>query len=30
MIPIKIYYNMDNFKIDNVNVEHGSTFEIHL
>jgi hypothetical protein len=30
MIFTKFYCNMDYYKINNVNVEHDHTFEIHL
>jgi len=30
MIFLKIYCNMDNLKIDNVNVEYNFMFQIHL
>jgi hypothetical protein len=30
MFPIKLYCNMNNQKIDNVNVQYGFTFLIHL
>ncbi len=28
MIPIKVYYNMNNLKIDNVNFDYGFKFYI--
>jgi hypothetical protein len=30
MISIQTYWNIDNLKIDNINVEDNFTFQIHL
>jgi len=30
MIPIKIYYNMNNLKINNVNFDYGFKFYIFM